>query len=128
MGSMGMMGGGPSLMSATMERFDTDGDGTVTSQEMHEGLQALLAGHDADGDETLSLAEFERLHSALIRETMVNCFQFLDADGDGAVTLEEVVKPADMMECMETMRDGMTPGRKGGMQGDGGMIVRFQNV
>lgn len=119
---MGMMGGGASFMGATMERFDTDGDGTVTSQEAHEGLQALLAEYDADGDETLSLAEFETLHSALIRETMVDRFQFLDDDGDGAVSVAEIVKPADMMGRMETMRDAMMPGPSGGMQGDGGMM------
>ncbi|SEO14677.1 EF-hand domain-containing protein [Palleronia pelagia] len=119
---MGMMGGGPSLMGMAMERFDTDGDGTVASQETREGLQALLTEYDADGDEALSLAEFETLHSALIRETMVDRFQFLDADGDGAVSVAEIVKPADMMERMETMRDGMMPGPNGGMQGDGGMM------
>jgi hypothetical protein len=124
MGGMGqgMMGGGASLMGMGLERFDTDGDGTVTSQEAHEGLQALMAEYDADGDEALSLAEFETLHSALIRETMVDRFQFLDDDGDGAVSVAEIVKPADMMERMETMRDAMMPGPNGGMQGDGGMM------
>ena len=119
---MGMMGGGASFMGRATERFDTNGDGTVTSQEAHEGLQALLAEYDADGDEALSLAEFETLHSALIRETMVDRFQFLDDDGDGAVSVAEIVKPADMMERMETMRDAMMPGPSGGMQGDGGMM------
>lgn len=122
MGGTGMMGGGPSHMAAAMEQFDTDGDGTVTSQEAHEGLQALLAEYDADGDEALSLAEFESLHSALVREAMVDRFQFFDDDGDGAVTMEEIVKPADMMERMETMRDGMMPRQNSGMQGDGGMM------
>ncbi|WP_239995078.1 EF-hand domain-containing protein [Rhodosalinus sediminis] len=119
---MGMMGGGASLMGMGLERFDADGDGVVTSQEAHEGLQALLAEYDADGDEALSLAEFETLHSALIRETMVDRFQFLDDDGDGAVSVAEIVKPADMMERMETMRDGMMPGPNGGMRGNGDMM------
>jgi len=129
---MGMMGGGAPFIGMAMEQFDTDGDGTVTSQEAHEGLQTLLAEYDADGDEALSLAEFETLHSALIRETMVDRFQFLDDDGDGAVTAAEIVKPADMMERMQTMRDGMMPGTMrgpnggmmdaGGMQGNGGMM------
>ncbi|SEP21196.1 EF hand [Salinihabitans flavidus] len=119
---MGMMGGGASLMGMGMERFDADGDGTVTSQEAHEGLQALLAEYDADGDEALSLAEFETLHSALIRETMVDRFQFLDDDGDGAVTVKEIVKPADVMERIETMRNGMMPGANRGIMGNGGMM------
>lgn len=118
----GMMGGGASLMSLGLERFDADGDGTVTPEEAHAGLQALIAEYDADGDEALSLAEFETLHSALIRESMVDRFQFLDDDGDGAVSVAEIVKPADMMERMEMMRDAMMPGPNGGMQGDGGMM------
>jgi hypothetical protein len=128
MGGMAMMGpGGPMSgmgqgMGMAMERFDADGDGTVTSQEAHEGLQALLAEYDGNGDEALSLAEFETLHSALIRETMVDRFQFLDDDGDGAVSVAEIVKPADMMERMETMRDGMMPGPNGGMRGNGDMM------
>ncbi|MEI4234749.1 calcium-binding protein [Roseovarius sp. D22-M7] len=120
MSDMAMMGGGASFMGLAMERFEADG--TPTPQEAHERLQALLAEYDIDGDKALSLAEFETLHSALIRETMVDRFQFLDDDGDGAVTVEEVVKPADMMERMETMRDGMMPGPNGGMQGNGSMM------
>ena len=63
---------------------------------------------------------------------MVDRFQFLDDDGDGAVTVAEIVKPADVMERMQTMRDGMMPGTMrgpkggmmdaGGMQGNGGMM------
>jgi hypothetical protein len=53
---------------------------------------------------------------------MVDRFQFLDDDGDGAVSVAEIVKPADMMERMEMMRDAMMPGPNGGMQGDGGMM------
>ncbi|MBF9019787.1 calcium-binding protein [Rhodobacterales bacterium HKCCA1288] len=127
MGGMGqgMMGGGASLMGMGLERFDADGDGSVTPEEAHAGLQALLAEYDADGNEALSLAEFETLHSALIREAMVDRFQFLDDDGDGAVSVAEIVKPADMMERMQTMRDGMMPGMmrgpNDGMMGDGGM-------
>ncbi len=125
MAGMGMMGGGAPLMA--MGRFDADGDGTVSSDEAHEGLQALLAEYDADGDETLSLTEFETLHSALIRETMVDRFQFLDDDGDGMVTMGEIVKPADMMGRMQAMRErmmqgGMMAGPYGGMQGNGAMM------
>ncbi|KPP85226.1 MAG: EF hand [Rhodobacteraceae bacterium HLUCCO07] len=115
MGSMGgaggMMGGG---LMPMMEALDADGDGTVTPEEAREGLQALLAEYDADGDESLSLAEFETLHSALIRETMVDRFQFLDDDGDGQVTVGEIVKPAKRMERMQSMRERM-------MQDDGNM-------
>jgi Ca2+-binding EF-hand superfamily protein len=101
MGSMGPMGGD------MMQMFDTDGDGTVTADEMRTQLQAKLTEFDSDSDGTLSIAEFETLHSAMIREMMVDKFQHLDADGDGAVTAEEMTAPAEMMDRMEKMRAKM---------------------
>ena len=115
-----MMGGG------VMKMLDADGNGTVTPEEMRTQLQAKLAEYDGDGDGSLSIAEFETLHSAMIREMMVDRFQHLDADGDGAVTAEEMVAPAEMMERMQMMRSNMAqsqgqPGNGQGM-GDGTMM------
>ncbi len=101
MGSMGPMGGN------MMQMFDADGDGTVTPNEMRTQLKAKLTEFDSDGDGALSIAEFETLHSATIREMMVDKFQFFDADGDGAVTAEEMTAPAEMMDRMEKMRANM---------------------
>ena len=101
----GMMGGmGPMSM---MLAFDTDGDGTVSPEELRTGLQAKLGEFDADGDGSLSISEFETLHSAMIRETMVDRFQYLDADGDGIVTAGEMTAPADVMTRMQSMRGGV---------------------
>lgn len=115
-GDMGMMRGGAgghdmSMMHSMMGMLDADGDGTVTPDEARQGLQAQLSEYDADGDGTLSLSEFETMHSAIIRETMVDRFQFLDDDGDGQVTANEIVKPADHMERMRKRREGMMQGR-----------------
>lgn len=103
----GMMGGG------MMQKLDTDGDGTVTPDEMRAQLQAKLTEYDKNADGNLSIAEFEALHSAMIREMMVDKFQHLDADGDGAITSEEMTAHADMMERMQKMR-GKKHGQKGG--------------
>ncbi len=110
MGGMGPMGGD------MMQKFDTDGDGTVTPDEMRTQLQAKLTEFDSDGDSALSIAEFETLHSAMIREMMVDKFQHLDADGDGTVTAEEMTAPAEMMDRMEKMRAkmGMMQGQQEG--------------
>ena len=110
-----MMGGG------MMQMFDTDGDGTTTPEEMRTRLQAKLSEFDSDGDGNLSITEFEALHSAMIREMMVDRFQHLDADGDGAVTPEEMAAPADRMERMQMMRSNMAdaPARPGNGQGMG---------
>jgi Ca2+-binding EF-hand superfamily protein len=96
--SGGMMGGG------MMKMFDIDGDGITTPEEMRMQLQGKLSEFDGDGDGSLSITEFEALHSAMIRELMVDRFQHLDADGDGAVTPEEMAALADGMERMQMMR------------------------
>ena len=104
MGS-GMMGLG--MGGGMMQMFDTDGDGITTPEEMRMQLQAKLSEFDSDGDGSLSITEFEALHSAMIRELMVDRFQHLDADGDGAVTPEEMAALADGMERMQMMRSNM---------------------
>lgn len=112
----GMMGGG--MMGNPMfKSFDTDGDGRVSPEEMRAGQKAKLEQFDADGDGSLSLDEFEALHSAAIRERMVDKFQALDNDGDGQVTSEEMAAPARKMERMQRMR--AEPGQKhpGAMMG-----------
>lgn len=109
----GMMGGMGPMGGTMMQMFDADGDGTATAEEMRAGMLAQLAEYDSDSDGALSIAEFEALHSAMIREMMVDRFQHLDADGDGSVTSEEMMAPADMMERMQTMRGGMMPEQPG---------------
>jgi Ca2+-binding EF-hand superfamily protein len=115
-GQLGAQGG-----AGMMQMFDTDGDGTTTPEEMRTRLQAKLSEFDSDGDGNLSITEFEALHSAMIREMMVDRFQHLDADGDGAVTPEEMAAPADRMERMQMMRSNMAdaPARPGNGQGMG---------
>lgn len=119
----GMMGGMHPMGGGIMQMFDADGDGRVTPEEMRTGLQGKLTEYDSDGDGALSIEEFEVLHSAMIREMMVDRFQHLDADGDGSVTAEEMTAQAGKMERMRKMRDGMRqmqPGDGAGM-GDSDM-------
>ena len=118
---LGGHGMGMGMMGTAMERFDADEDGKVTPEEARAGLQALLKDYDANGDQTLSLSEFETLHSAMIREAMVDRFQFLDDDGDGAVSMDEIVKPAEMIGRMQQMHERMMGRPQGGMMGTPGM-------
>jgi len=109
-----------------MADLDADGDGAVTPEEAQSGLGSLLSDYDADGDGTLSIVEFETLHSALIRATMVDRFQHLDADGDGRITAEEMQAPAAQMQRMQALRErmmnagGYAPGQM--MPGQGRMM------
>jgi len=102
-GQMMNMHQGAGMMPAMMQDFDTDGDGQVTPEEAQAGLQALLEKYDADGNGTLSLDEFEALHNDAARDVTVDRFQWLDDDGDGQITADEIAKPADMMARMQSM-------------------------
>lgn len=115
MGGAGMMdeAGGPGHMGVMMRAFDADGDGNLTPDELRSGLEDRLAEFDADDSGTLSLKEFEALHSAMIRESMVDRFQMLDNDGDGEVTGEEMTAPADRMQRMQEQRSRMMEQRSG---------------
>lgn len=107
MDGIGMMGGmgGPGMMGgALFESFDADEDGTVTPDELRAGLEGQLKTYDADGNGTLSIAEFEDLHSKATRERTVRRFQMFDRDGDGQVTLSEITAPAKHMERMQKLR------------------------
>ncbi len=121
-GMGGGMGGG--MMGGAVETaFDTDGDGAVSPEELRAGLAAQLKQYDADGNGVLSIAEFETLNTAAIRNLMVDRFQALDEDGDGQITGDEMVAPAARMERMEMMRARATDSANGQMprgQGAGG--------
>lgn len=124
MGEKGMMGGPHSMSAIFLQQFDRDGDGRLTSDEARAGLQDKLTTYDANSDGSLSIEEFEVLHSAMIRESMVDRFQHLDSDGDGKVTPSEIVAPAEQLERMQTMRmrasngEKMTPGMSRGKSGE----------
>ena len=82
-------------------------------------MQARLAEFDADGDGSLSLAEFEALHTTMIRDMTVDRFQHLDADGDGRVTADEMGAPARRMETRE-MTESVGPMMGGAVEGGTG--------
>ncbi len=125
----GMMGGGKMGGMGYLKGMDADGDGTVSPDEMRAGLDAKLKDFDANGDGTLSIEEFEALHSAAIRDKMVDRFQMLDSDGDGMVTADEMAAPADRMAKMMAKRQAAM-GTGGGMgmgAGNGNMMQNQDN-
>lgn len=92
-GMMGRMGSEAGLVRMLAGNNGIFGAGT--QEELRQTLESRLSEFDADADDALSLAEFETLHSALIREIMVDRFQYLDADGDGTITTAEMTAPAE---------------------------------
>jgi len=105
-GQMGGMGMGPIGGRGTDRMGMMDGDmmdlmsrrhaGSASpSGDISEKMSMHMKQFDANGDGTLSLAEFETLHSALVHESMVDRFQHLDADGDGKVdSIDDLIEKA----------------------------------
>ncbi len=87
--------------------FDGNGDGALTQAEIDEARAASLARFDTDGDGSLSLGEYEALWLDAAREHMVDRFQDLDSDGDAVVTKAEFSDPySGMVKFMDRNGDG----------------------
>ena len=92
-GHHGGFGGGRMMM--LMDQFDANDDGKLTEAEIAEVVRSRLASADSDGDGRLNLDEFQPLLVEIMRPKIVDGFQFLDDDGDAAITLEEIERPLD---------------------------------
>jgi hypothetical protein len=86
-GRMGMMHG---LGHDMLQELDTNADGALSQEEIDVAVNARFAEFDANKDGKLALVEFEALWADLTRPVAVRAFQFLDPDGDAAVTKEEL--------------------------------------
>lgn len=131
-GGMGMMGdrygmmgghGGMGMMMGigqhyAMATFDTNKDGTLSSEEMTAGIQAEIKTYDADGNGALSLEEFAVMHAARTRPMTVRAFQMHDPDGDAQVTEAEMAATAAMMQSFSGWQHGNMPGKHRGIMGN----------
>jgi hypothetical protein len=114
MGSNAMMGNAsveqimpfPMVGPMMMGEFDADGDRLISNEEAHGKLQSMHGQADVDSDGLLTFDEFAPMYAMVMREMMVDQFQVLDADGDGAITEGEMTAPADMIA---NMPDGEMP-------------------
>ena len=92
----GRHGGGMKKMAKAkqfLKRYDTNGDGKVSQQEIDTVRKELFAKYDTDKDGTLSLAEYQSLWLDLKNMRMVRSFQRLDQDGTASVTEVEFIEP-----------------------------------
>ncbi|WP_193369513.1 EF-hand domain-containing protein [Pelagibius marinus] len=91
-----------------MEAFDANDDGKLSQEEIDSSRAERFGKFDGDGDQSLTLQEYEQLWLDAMRERMVDRFQDLDADGDAKVTAEEFKAPfAKMVRRMDRNEDGV---------------------
>jgi hypothetical protein len=97
-----MMGG-----QGTVGMMDRDMIATMMPggdlQNIRAHMDVKLREFDADGDDSLTLEEFEVLHMNAVRDRMVDRFQHLDADADGQVTQEEMAAAGTRMSTMQNI-------------------------
>ena len=117
----GMMGMGKMMGGAdtyAMTKFDTNEDGTLSTEEMSNGIQGELKTYDADANGTLSLEEFAVMHAAHTRPMTVRAFQMHDPDGDAQVTADEMTAMAAMMQSHMSKQQSGVRGTGHGMMGN----------
>ncbi|GAB5387930.1 MAG: hypothetical protein Alpg2KO_08980 [Alphaproteobacteria bacterium] len=86
-------GFGPTRQEEFIERFDGNDDGKLTQEEIDAWRANRVGEFNADGEDGLTIDEYEKLWLDAYRKRMVRRFQQLDEDGDGIVTEAEFVKP-----------------------------------
>jgi Ca2+-binding EF-hand superfamily protein len=89
MGHMRMMGFGP-VAHDMLKNIDTDSDGALSQDEINTAVNARFVEFDADKNGNLSLQEFQALWAEITKPIAVRAFQFLDPDGDAAVSKAEL--------------------------------------
>ena len=116
-----------------LQRFDTDGNGTISVEEFSEMRMGDLLNADADNDGELSVAEIKAAMEKRREARMAEMFKRrFDVDGDGKITVAEIKDRqekrfalADANNDGQVSREefskmrGMMGGRHGGRDGKG---------
>jgi len=128
----GGMGHGRMMMRNMLERYDANGDGKLTEDEIDGARAASYGEFDADKNGNLSLQEFQGLWLKDHQQRIVRSFQRLDRNGDGQVTVDEYKRPmADLVADMDQNGDGALnrdDHPRGGMGGPGMMHRRHMGM
>jgi len=106
---MGPMGFGPA--GGPMKFFaeaDTNKDGKLDAAEIAAYRDKLFAEANSDGQDGVTIQEFEPWFWKQHREMMVRAFQRLDADGDGQISKAEADAASDrLLSRLDRDKDGV---------------------
>ncbi len=139
----GMFPGGMMREGFDFATIDADGDGKITRAEIDAHRQSQIAGLDADGDNLISAEEMTAFATARMQDRIAEMaaariaardtdsdgklsaaemmapagparmFERADADGDGAVSEDEIAAMKERMSAMRGQRAGGGQGRMG---------------
>lgn len=115
---------------------DRDGDGRITLEElrqalerldeepMDEELKALMVKADADGNQTIDLAEFLAFMSRRVRQAgpeaeLREAFDAFDRNRDGLVSIDELLQVMGMLGEEMTREEAEASLRRADSDGDG---------
>lgn len=82
--ALARMPGPPSL-----ERFDTNGDGRVTREEIEAVRATEFKAADSNGDDSLSFSELGAFEQQQRQDRLAEEFALLDQDGSGGISAQE---------------------------------------
>ncbi len=89
-GPLGLGPMGDGLGNQMLSAIDTNKDGALSQDEINAAVNARFSEFDADKNGNLSLTEFEALWAEITKPMAVRAFQFLDPDGDAALSKAEI--------------------------------------
>jgi Ca2+-binding EF-hand superfamily protein len=112
-GMHGMMEDGP-FGEAGFAMFDTNGDGSITIEELTARRAEMVAGTDANKDgklcaEELAAQEMKMMQQVAAAHAAMK-IEMLDVDGDGLLSVEELAvrpMPAMMFERLDADNDSV---------------------
>ena len=108
----GHRGSAEDRVTMLMERFDTDGDGQITVEEIEALRTARFNEADTNGDGVIDVTEFQAAAQARAAERMAEraaeMFARIDQDGDGQLTQDDLGgREGRMFEYADENGDGV---------------------
>ncbi|SNY92707.1 EF hand [Cohaesibacter sp. ES.047] len=92
----GRMGRGVGYVSM-VQKYDADNNGALLKTELSRSVTSYFKERDKNGDQAITLDEFQPRWRTMSEPMRVQTFKQRDANGDGKITLSEMTAPGSAM-------------------------------